>query len=70
MSTATIGRDLGATAVLTGQINARGDGLSIRAELVDVATNRQLWDERYNRKSADIIEVEEDIETPRCRTTS
>ncbi|MCH8970432.1 MAG: tetratricopeptide repeat protein, partial [Planctomycetes bacterium] len=59
--TATIGRDLGATAVLTGQINARGDGLSIRAELVDVATNRQLWDERYNRKSADIIEVEEDI---------
>ncbi len=59
--TVTIGRDLGATAVLTGQINACGDGLSIRAELVDVATNRQLWGERYNRKSADIIEVEEDI---------
>ena len=59
--TATIGHELGATAVLTGQINARGDGLSIRAELVDVGSNRQLWGERYNRKSADLIEVEEDI---------
>ncbi len=59
--TAAIGRELGATAVLTGQINTRGDTLVIRAELVDVATNSQLWDERYNRKLADIMAIEEDI---------
>jgi serine/threonine-protein kinase len=59
--TATIGRDLSATAVLTGQINSRGDTLIIRTELVDVASNTQLWDERYNRELADILAIEEDI---------
>jgi serine/threonine-protein kinase len=59
--TASVGRALGATTVLTGQINAVGGGLTIRAELVDVSSNRQLWDERYNRKVADIMAIEEDI---------
>ncbi|GAF89119.1 unnamed protein product, partial [marine sediment metagenome] len=58
---ASIGRDLNATAVLTGQINTRGNGLRIRAELVDVATNRQLWSERYDRTLTDILAIERDI---------
>ncbi len=57
----TIGRELNVAAVLTGRINVRGENLSIRAELVDVANDRQLWGERYSRKIADILAIEEDI---------
>ncbi len=46
---------------MTGQINTRGDSLRIRAELVDVATNRQLWSERYDRTLTDILAIERDI---------
>ncbi|MEE8593845.1 MAG: tetratricopeptide repeat protein, partial [Candidatus Bipolaricaulota bacterium] len=55
------GKSLGASVVLTGQLNARGNSLTIRAELVDVATNQQLWSNRYNRELTDIISVEADI---------
>ena len=58
---ATIGRELNVAAVLTGRISVRGENLSIRAELVDVANDRQLWGERYSRKIADILAIEEDI---------
>jgi TolB-like protein/Tfp pilus assembly protein PilF len=59
--TASIGRDLNATAVLTGQVKIRGDDLRIRAELVDVATNRQLWSDKYDRTLTDILAIEGDI---------
>ncbi len=57
----TFGQKLGASVVLTGQINARGNNLTIRAELVDVATNQQLWSNRYNRELTDIMAVEANI---------
>ncbi len=57
----SFGKSLGATVVLTGQLNARGDRLTIRAELVDVATNQKLWRHRYNRELTDIMAMEEDI---------
>jgi TolB-like protein/Tfp pilus assembly protein PilF len=56
-----VGREMSIAAVLTGRISARGDNLSVRAELVDVANDRQLWGERYNRKFADLLVLEEDI---------
>jgi tetratricopeptide (TPR) repeat protein len=39
----------------------RGETLIVSAELMDVAAAAQLWGERYNRKMADIFEVEEEI---------
>jgi TolB-like protein/Tfp pilus assembly protein PilF len=55
------GRQLFATAVLSGRVLKRGEDLTIQAELVDVAEARQLWGDRYQRKFADLVEIERDI---------
>jgi TolB-like protein/Tfp pilus assembly protein PilF len=57
----TVGRELGVRAVLTGRIVQRGDGLSIRAELVDARDDTHLWGEEYNRRLSDILAVQEEI---------
>ncbi len=57
----SFGKSLSASVVLTGQLNARGNSLTIRAELVDVATNQQLWSHRYDRELTDIMAVEANI---------
>src|SRR5207253_8828396 len=49
-----VGQELVVRAVLLGRVVQLGQGLSIRAELVDVADGAQLWGEQYNRKSSDI----------------
>ena len=56
-----VGRDLNVQAVLTGRIVQRGENLSISAELVDTQSNRSLWGERYNRKMADVLSLQEEI---------
>lgn len=61
LSADQVARELNVQAVLTGQVTQRGQRLSVRAELVDVATNRQLWGERYTRDLTDIVTVEEEI---------
>ena len=55
------GRDLSATAVLSGRILKRGDNLTVQADLVDVGEGRQLWGERYPRKFDDLVQIERDI---------
>ena len=56
-----LGRELHVRALLTGKVLQRGDTLSVQAELVDVECECQLWGQRYNRKAADIFELEEEI---------
>jgi tetratricopeptide (TPR) repeat protein len=46
---------------LVGRVMQRGDSLSIRAELVDVAQVSRLWGDQYNRKLSDILAVQEEI---------
>jgi serine/threonine-protein kinase len=48
-------------AVLTGRVLQRGENLIVSAELIDAATDSQLWGARYSRKMADIFEVQEEI---------
>ena len=43
------------SAVLTGRLTQRGDGLLIGVELVDARDNNQIWGEHYNRKLSDIL---------------
>ena len=57
------GRTLKVQAVITGRVLQRGDALSIRAELIDVDSNRQLWGQQYNRKLVDILTMQEEIST-------
>jgi eukaryotic-like serine/threonine-protein kinase len=55
------GRDLNVRALLTGRVSQRGDSLRVQAELVEAATEAQLWGERFHRRFVDIFEVEEEI---------
>jgi serine/threonine-protein kinase len=55
------GQKLGVRAVLLGRVLQRGDNLQVSAELIDVSDNTHLWGEQYNRKSADILIVQDEI---------
>jgi eukaryotic-like serine/threonine-protein kinase len=57
----TVGRELRVRAVLTGKVVRLGDTLTIQTDLVDVSNQTQLWGEKYNRKVADILAVEDEI---------
>src|SRR5205807_373722 len=56
-----VGRVLDVQAVLTGRVRQLGDILNIGAELIDVENDSQLWGETYNRRLADIFEVQAEI---------
>ena len=57
----TIGRQLGVDFVLTGQIRARNGGLRVRAELINVATDNQQWNNHYDQSLTDTRVVEEEL---------
>ena len=57
----TVGRELNVRAVLMGKLVQRGDALSIQVDLVDAAGGSQLWGDRYLRKFAEILSIEEEI---------
>ena len=56
-----VGDELRVQAVLTGSIAQRGDDLTVNVELDDVRNAKQLWGERYNRKLADLLAVQNEI---------
>ena len=56
-----VGRELNVETVLTGKILQFSDHVVIRVELVDTSTGWQLWGKQYNRKPADILELQEEI---------
>jgi serine/threonine protein kinase/tetratricopeptide (TPR) repeat protein len=56
-----VGKDLNVDAVLLGRIEQRGDTLTIRTDLVSVRDGSELWGGQYNRKVADLLNIEERI---------
>jgi len=56
-----VGKSLNVQAVLTGKVVQSGDNLSISAELVDVRNNRHIWGDKYTRKVAEILVLQEEI---------
>jgi non-specific serine/threonine protein kinase len=57
----SVGRKLEVCAVLSGRITMRNDMLSIRAELIDVARDTQLWGSQFSCNAAEIPDVQEEI---------
>ncbi len=55
------GAELNVRAAVTGRISEHGGNLTIGVELLDLAADSQLWGAHYNRKAADIMEVQEEI---------
>src|SRR5829696_765732 len=58
---ATVGLALNVKTILTGRVVQQGDVLDIQAELVDTTDEAQLWGERFRRKTADVLVVQEEI---------
>jgi len=56
-----IGRNLHASAVLSGSLLERGDTLIAQADLIDVASGRKLWSGQYNRKLTAIPSMQEEF---------
>ncbi|MCI0415929.1 protein kinase [bacterium] len=56
-----IARELNVQAVVTGRVRQVSDNLVIGAELIDVATDSQLWGETFNRKMSHIFNMQEEI---------
>jgi len=58
---ARAGRELGVDAVVTGKVLQLADTLAIQADLVRVSDGAQLWGERFDRKLADVLAVQDEI---------
>ena len=56
-----IAADLHVAAVVTGRVTQHGDALNVSAELTDVAKNRSLWSEQYDRKLSDALTLQREI---------
>ena len=61
VDTQKIGIDLGVSALVTGRVIPRGEGLEISAELTDVRDNTEIWGQHYTGKSTDVISLEQQI---------
>jgi adenylate cyclase len=56
-----IARELGVRYVLEGSLQKAGDRLRVTAQLIDAANGHHLWSDRYDRKSADLFALQDDI---------
>ena len=56
-----VGEELGVKAVLLGQIERRGNNLTIKTELVETRNGRQLWGKQFGHKISDLMTLEEEI---------
>ena len=57
----TVGRELGVRSVLEGSVRRVADRVRITAQLIDAATARHLWAERYDRELTDLFAVQDDV---------
>jgi len=56
-----IGKDLNVGSVLMGRVTQHGDTVAVQADLVNTADGSELWGKHYERKMADVTEVQSDI---------
>ena len=57
----TIGNELNVQAILNGRVTQRGQDLSLFVELIDVALDRVVWSQQYNRKQNDLVTLQTDM---------
>ncbi len=57
----TAAGELKVRAVVTGRVLQHKDTLIVKAELVDVVRQDQLWGDSYKRKMSDLYDVQEEI---------
>ncbi|HEY8051193.1 MAG TPA: tetratricopeptide repeat protein [Steroidobacteraceae bacterium] len=56
-----LGNELGARYIVGGSVRRFQDSVRITVQLVDVATNRQVWGNTYKGKLDDIFDIQEQV---------
>jgi eukaryotic-like serine/threonine-protein kinase len=56
-----VGRELGVSHVLDGSVRRAGTALRIVAQLVDTATEEQVWAETYDRQLTDVFAIQSEV---------
>lgn len=56
-----VARELGVRYVMEGSVRRSGDRVRVTAQLVDAATERPVWAERYDRPLSDLFDIQDEI---------
>jgi serine/threonine protein kinase len=56
-----VGKELTVDALLTGRVLQRGERIQVSAELTKVQDNTEIWGEQYERKSSDVMTLQQQI---------
>ena len=57
----SVGRELHVRGVVSGELMQRGDRVLVHAVLTDVKKGTQVWGQQYNRKLADVLDLQRDL---------
>jgi TolB-like protein/DNA-binding winged helix-turn-helix (wHTH) protein len=55
------GREMKVGAVVTGRVRQQGDNLIVGVEMIDVAHGTQIWGDQFNRKMADLFNLQQEV---------
>ena len=58
-----VGRELKVGSMLTGRLLQRGDQLSVQVDLINTSDGAQIWGNRYEGKTSDIVSIQQRIAT-------
>ena len=61
MSASELGRSFGVSYVLTGGVRRHGERVRVSAELIEAASGRCVWGERYDRELQDLFVIQDEI---------
>ncbi|WFU12195.1 winged helix-turn-helix domain-containing protein (plasmid) [Rhizobium sp. CB3090] len=56
-----VGRELGVRYVLEGSVRRSGGSVRVIGQMIDTSTGAHVWAERYDRNSADIFALQDEI---------
>ena len=56
-----VGRELGVLYVVTGSVRAAGNRLRVAVQLVEAASDNNIWVERYDHDRTDVFEVQDEV---------
>lgn len=58
-----IGRELEVEAVLEGSVRREGNLVRVTVQLVDARTNKNLWNERYEKTMSSVFAIQDEVAT-------
>jgi len=60
-SSKEVGSELGVATLLEGSIRRSGNRIRITGQLIDAATDRQIWADSYDREMKDVFDIQAEV---------